>query len=208
MTTLIRRILVLVVLFFWQGGFVFYASVVIPIGTEVFDRHYRPDESAASGRRQQGRITRSVARWLNISGTVALFPVGWDAAACSDPRRLRKFGRAVLVIMTAILLGVLFGMYTQLDARFNRQTLALDDEALFLRQHRIYLWLASVQWGCCVAFLLLTVAAWRAEDLSAVDKTNEPTSRRGDVGSSEVEKSPADDLFGVAQSPKLPTAEH
>jgi hypothetical protein len=175
---LLRRILVLLVLFFWQGGFVFYASVVIPVGTDVFNRHYRPDDGAASGRRQQGRITRTVAGWLNLAGAIALVPMGWDAFASTDPRRPRKFARALLVFSITVIHGTMVAMYFQLDARFDRATLALDDGAKFLALHRIYLWLASIQWGECVAFLLLSVPAWRAEDLrwSWSAKTNGPAS--------------------------------
>ena len=177
MILLLRRILVLLALFFWQGGFVFYASVVIPVGTEVFQQHYRSDNRAPSERRQQGRITRTVASWLNISGVIALLPMGWDAFNSSDPSRQRKRCRKLLWTATAAILALLIWMYFRLDAAFDRGTLALLDESGFLRQHRIYLWLASVQWGACVLYLLLTVAAWRAEDLSTRNE-NGPMSIR------------------------------
>jgi hypothetical protein len=45
--------LTLIALFFWQGGFTFYASVVVPIGQEVF------------GPLRQGFLTRQVTVYLN-----------------------------------------------------------------------------------------------------------------------------------------------
>ncbi len=88
---LIRRFLVIVALMFWQGGFFFYASVVVPVGTRVFDHYYPPPKEGdgPSGKRQQGRITRTVAWWLNVSGAVALIPLGWDVFAGSDRGRRR-----------------------------------------------------------------------------------------------------------------------
>ena len=44
----------------WQGGFLFYAAVVVPTGTEVL------------GSFEQGRVTRHVTDWLNGIGAVTL----------------------------------------------------------------------------------------------------------------------------------------
>ena len=46
MLILLRRFLVLAALFFWQGGFTFYASVVVPVGQQVFG-HSAADSSPA-----------------------------------------------------------------------------------------------------------------------------------------------------------------
>src|SRR5947209_11754789 len=66
---LVRRSLVLAALMFWQGGFTFYAAVVVPLA------------SAELGHLQQGFITRHVAWYLNLAGAVALLVLAWDAAA-------------------------------------------------------------------------------------------------------------------------------
>ena len=58
---LVRRFLVLAALMFWQGGFTFYAAVVVPIGT-----------AQLGGATEQGFITRHVAWYLNLVGAVAL----------------------------------------------------------------------------------------------------------------------------------------
>ena len=64
MLTLLRRFLVVSALMFWQGGFLFYASIVVPIGQEVLPT---PQD--------QGFITRHVTKSMNVSGAVALLPL-------------------------------------------------------------------------------------------------------------------------------------
>lgn len=41
----------------WQGGFFFYAAVVVPIGSDVLGSPIT-----------QGFVTQEVTRWLNILG--------------------------------------------------------------------------------------------------------------------------------------------
>ena len=37
--TLTRRMVLLITLMFWQGGFMFYGAVVVPVGAEVLGSH-------------------------------------------------------------------------------------------------------------------------------------------------------------------------
>ena len=62
MTRFLRRFLVLAALMFWQGGFTFYAAVVIKVGQDVLGSH-----------RRQGFVTRRVAQYLNLLRTNSLF---------------------------------------------------------------------------------------------------------------------------------------
>src|SRR4051794_2145510 len=84
-----RRFLVLIALMFWQGGFTFYAAVVVPIGQEVVPI-------------AQPFITRQVAPWINIAGAVTLLilaadmiGVGWSAPWTQRLRWLTWLGMAV-----------------------------------------------------------------------------------------------------------------
>src|SRR5262245_18710773 len=99
MTFLTRRFLVLAALMFWQGGFVFYAAVVVPIGQQVL---HSPTE--------QGFITRRVTVFLNLAGAATLVPLAWDAFACRDHsvwrRRTRCFAWAVMVLTLVLLFGL------------------------------------------------------------------------------------------------------
>ena len=47
--TILRRFLVLIALFFWQGGFTFYAAVVVPVGQQVLHSHLRQGFVTQSG---------------------------------------------------------------------------------------------------------------------------------------------------------------
>src|SRR2546428_9021513 len=76
MVTFLRRFLVLAALMFWQGGFTFYAAVVVPVGQQVLGSDL-----------EQGFITRQVTQWLNVAGAVALVPLAWDVLAAERRRR-------------------------------------------------------------------------------------------------------------------------
>src|SRR5262245_57695340 len=57
----LRRFLVLFALLFWQGGFLFYSAVVIPVG-----RSELPNPA------MQSLVTMPATRYLNFIGGVAL----------------------------------------------------------------------------------------------------------------------------------------
>ena len=153
MMTLIRRLLVLAVLMFWQGGFTFYAAVVVPIGQSVLQSHIR-----------QGLITREVAYYLNLTGVFTLLVLAWDAAVSRDPllrrRQWRWFSWCAMVVST----GVLLWLYPRLDQLFDSQNLELLDSKTFHREHRWYLWISTAQWGFGVLYTILTLRSWRGED--------------------------------------------
>ena len=146
----IRRLLVLAALMFWQGGFVFYAGVVVPIGTEEL-----------GSAREQGRITRRVAVWLNWSGAAALVPLGWDALLERRNRWARR-GRIVAWLVMAGGQVVLFWLYPTLDAMFDPVAMHISERSLFRRLHRTYLWTSTVQWIAGVAYAAFTLWAWSA----------------------------------------------
>jgi hypothetical protein len=152
MVTVLRRLLVLAALFFWQGGFTFYAAVVVPVGQEVLASH-----------RRQGFITRRVTNYLNLAGAAALLPLAWDAAGrdgCAHRRRLRWACWAGM----ALTLGALFWMHGRLDALLDPETRSILDRHAFRPWHRLYLWVSTVQWAFALAYLLLAVLAWRGAD--------------------------------------------
>ena len=65
--TLVRRFLVLVAVMFWQGGFTFYAGVVV---------HVRNQGTRLSRGQRLG--TQPVTNYLNLAGLVALVFWAWD----------------------------------------------------------------------------------------------------------------------------------
>jgi hypothetical protein len=146
-----RRFLVLAALLFWQGGFIFYTAIVVPIGTDEL------------GALQQGFITRRVTHNLNISGAVALALFALDLLP-ADPSSLRRFARAALWLGLVLAQVALFRQHAYLDGLLRPATMTVLDRAAFRPAHRIYLWISTVQWGLAVAFALLTVSAWRGQD--------------------------------------------
>jgi Na+-driven multidrug efflux pump len=152
MRVLLRRFLAMAALFFWQGGFTFYAAVVVPVAQEVL------------GHLRQGFVTRQVTVYLNLSGAIALVVLAWDLLVARDPSRWRRIGRRALWASMVLTLVGLYVLHPRLDALLQaRGRIILDSEA-FRPLHRLYLWVQTVQWSCAVAYLLLTLWTWRAED--------------------------------------------
>lgn len=149
---LLRRSLVLVALMFWQGGFTFYAAVVVPVGQAVLGSH-----------RKQGMITREVTVYLNLTGAAVLVPLAWDVSVVPDRRR-RRTGRAAAWLVMALAQGYLFWMHTQLSALFDPNSASLLDATEFRSGHRWYLWVSTGQWAAGVVFAVLTVWAWSDAD--------------------------------------------
>jgi hypothetical protein len=203
MLTLARRYLALAALFFWQGGFTFYASVVVPLGQDILGSHL-----------EQGFITQQVTRWLNVTGVFALLPLAWDVAGTRDSSRWRRFGRIALWAGMVLTLAGLFLLHDRLDRFLDPDEHTLLDRKSFRPLHRLYLWVQTIQWLAAVVYLLLTLVAWRAEDhhrAAARSRGAEEPSASGDgppVGemdpSARGKKCSAGDRLGVAQSPKQP----
>jgi hypothetical protein len=155
MLLVLRRYLALAALFFWQGGFTFYAAVVVPVGQEVLGSHL-----------EQGLITRRVTLYLNLA--VALLPLVWDIVGTRDPAAWRRWLRLLLWLALAAALVALYRLHPLLDQYLDPEYRDLSDRRAFRPYHRLYLWVSTVQWGCAIVYLLLTLLAWRAEDRRGV----------------------------------------
>jgi hypothetical protein len=149
---LLRRFLVLIALMFWQGGFTFYAAVVVPIGT---------DHLGLAG---QGFITREVTNYLNLSGAFALLFLGVDVACCRRRPRGVWLSRGVSWFVMVAILAVLAWLHTYLDQFLDPDTQEVVRRSAFRLGHRWYLWLSTVQWGFGLLYAALTLFAWRQED--------------------------------------------
>jgi hypothetical protein len=149
----LRRFFVLAALFFWQGGFTFYASVVVPVGQEQL------------GHRRQGFVTRNVTWYLNLSGAVALIPLLWDNLASCDPVRLRRRARGLCWLMMLLTLVTLFWEHRWLDELLLPKGGTVLDPEEFEPRHRVYLWTNTVQWAAALGYMVLMLRAWRVEDM-------------------------------------------
>ncbi len=149
----LRRYLALAALFFWQGGFTFYAAVVVPVGQEVLGSHL-----------EQGLITRRVTFFLNVSGVAGCAVLAWDLFGTADLSRWRRWTRIGLWGVMVGTLGVLFVLHARLDSLLDPEEHAVLDHRTFRHGHRIYLWLSTAQWAAALLSLALTLRAWRVED--------------------------------------------
>lgn len=170
MLVVVRRFLVLVALFFWQGGFTFYAAVVVPIGQELLTH------------RRQGLITQQVTSYLNLAGAIALVPLAWEMVADADPSKRRRQLRLLLWLFMLAALIFLVWLHPRMDellvaepGQTDPLKRQIDDRALFRYRHRLYLWVSTVQWGAAGIYLLLTLLAWRAEDRQKRETVEETT---------------------------------
>lgn len=151
MTTVLRRLLLLLALMVWQGGFMFYGAVVVPVGAEVLGSH-----------REQGFVTQRVTNYLNVAGTVALAVWCWDVAAgrAAGGHRLRWIGWGLLVV----LLGVLVWLHPRLDELLNADGFRILDPPGYRHLHQWYLVVSTIQWAGAVVLTALTIRAWQMAD--------------------------------------------
>jgi hypothetical protein len=149
----LRRFCTLQALLAWHGGFLFYAAVVVPIGTDVLG-------SFAA----QGAITQRVTTWLNRLGVGALAVLAWDVSATPPYRR----GRWLTWGLMAACLAALFYLHAVLDANFDPARKTAADPTAFRFAHGAYLWVSTMLWLAGLVFACLTVKAWSSPPLERV----------------------------------------
>lgn len=126
----------------WWGGFTFYTTAVVHVGTQVL-------HSAT----KQGFITQQVAHYLHALGGLALAAVLWELSArrkASQARRLDEIAWLVAVLALLAQVPVHFQMTALLDIP-HREVL---NEIRFYQFHRLYLCLATTQWLGSLLLLL------------------------------------------------------
>jgi len=143
-----RRMLLLFALLFWQGGFLFYAGVVVPVAADVFGSHL-----------QQAWVTRVVTNYLNLGGGAALLVWAWDLAAS----RAGRLAWLLWLVLFGLLVG-LVALHVALDAHLDPNLGHVEDRPRFYALHRWYLMASGLQWLAATVLLGVTVAAWRRAD--------------------------------------------
>ena len=160
MALIIRRMLLLVSLIFWQGGFMFYGGVVVPVSTRIL----------GSGT-EQGFITQPVTNYLNILGAICLMI--WLEHLWHERRAgvlpLEWYAWA----FAAISLVILIGIHPRMDSLLNPETTTVLDRAAFRVYHKIYIGTSSLQWADSLLMLFLLMLRWRHQDSTGSGATVE-----------------------------------
>jgi hypothetical protein len=170
MLIVLWRFLVVMALLFWQGGFLFYASVVVPVGQEELGSH-----------RRQGFITRKVTNYLNLSGVVALGVLAIDLAA-HDPSRWRRAARGLSWLGMAVTLAGLAALHWFMDDWLEPASRSILAPDAFQAAHRSYLWVSTIQWVFGLVYLCLALGAWRAVDRARSIHAQEPPGTTDEIG--------------------------
>ncbi len=148
----VRRVLVVLALCLWFGGFTFYALVVIHMGHKVFDSLV-----------EVGFLTQAVTRWLNLIGVGALCLMLWNVFA--GWRRQNRFIRGALLSTWLLAAGIevaLFVLHPRLDAHLDPETRTLISRPEFVSLHLLYVNLSTTQWVATIVYICATVWAWRS----------------------------------------------
>jgi hypothetical protein len=133
----LRRFVLLVTAALWQGGFVFYAGVVVPVGTELH------------GHFGQGLVTQRVTNALNLFGLLCHVAYFWELLATKSRRW--KWG---LWAVSLAMLNALALMHLKMDSLIDAEGRRVADG--FRGWHIAYLWLSTGQW------LIAGVLGWAA----------------------------------------------
>jgi hypothetical protein len=128
----------------WQGGFVFYGGVVVPVGSAVLNSDV-----------QQGFVTQRVTQWLNVAGVGCLAVWAWAL-------RTQSINRCRLCwILWSIVLALLMaqlGLHPVMDRLLDGQHQVVLDPLWFSRLHKAYLITSTLQWIAGMALLWQTLS--------------------------------------------------
>jgi hypothetical protein len=152
--TITRRFLVVLALMFWQGGFMFYGAVTVPVIREQL-----------SGRPERGVITQHVTQWMNLFGTLALMAMFADVLA-SRPPVLKRWRMVAWLGMALPHLAVVL-LHRGMSRQMGSAAFLSSGIETFMAWHRAYLLLNTLQWLAGMCFLLLSLRAWRDQDHAA-----------------------------------------
>ena len=109
-------------------------------------------------------VTQRVTGLLNVLAGVTVFLMLWNAYQVSQ--NCKRYATS-LVLCTLILAVAVVGLcvvHRQLDMVINVEAVEITDREIFSINHRRYNQLTTVEWIATLAYLPVTVAAWRKVD--------------------------------------------
>lgn len=145
-----RRFLVVLALMAWQGGFMFYGAVTVPV-----------TRAKLEGRPERSIITQKVTQWMNLIGTAAILAMYADCWA--SPLKSRRW-RWIVWLGMALPHPLLLWLHLKLSDQMAAPGFHTSNLAGFSHWHRAYLMVNTLQWAAGMAFVVLSLRAWREED--------------------------------------------
>lgn len=139
------RLLSVLSLAVWVGGFTFYSAVVIPVLHDVL------------GSLETGYVTQRVTDFLNVAGVASVSV--WCLAAWAERAAVPVAARRVrlgLLAVTTLLLLLLIALHRVMDGRLETGSLRG-----FYPLHRVYLLASTAQWFPNVGLIASSLVLWR-----------------------------------------------
>ncbi|MEO1615986.1 MAG: hypothetical protein AAFV88_09070 [Planctomycetota bacterium] len=158
MTAIFRSVFLLVYALFW-GGLTLYTGIVVRISHDLLG-------DPIDG----GLITQRVTVFLQYLCAMTVVLMVCNTAIVF--RKLPQLGRLLLgctTVLAAALIG-LFVVHGHLDAVIDVAAYEITDRDAFTTGHRRYNQLTTVQWLATLAYLPLTIIAWKRIDASKVSE--------------------------------------
>ena len=120
----------------WFGGFGFYVSFVVPVGTDVLG-------SAT----EQGMITRRVTHWINVCSAVALAIMIVESLwTWRNRSRFIRWTQLGMCLFMVGMLATLVYLHPMMDSLIDPVEKSVDQQERFYQLHRVYLWASTFQW--------------------------------------------------------------
>jgi len=162
-----RRFLLSVSLAYAFGGFSFYATVVVPTGTEVLDA------------RSQGFVTQTVTHSLNAASAVTAVLLLWETISGRRGRRMRAhLYLAVLTAGLTLCCVTLMLLHPLLDSLLDVNRFSVTEPDRFYRLHQAYLWISTAQWLLSVCVIWRLIVDWQHPAVHAPEQTGTETGNR------------------------------
>lgn len=157
MIKFLRRLCVLVAMMFWQGGFMFYGAIVVPVGTQVL-----------GSQEIQGFITRAVTNYLNLAGTVAVVLWMWELMSRNNAHRVQLLISWALWLLLLLSVGLLTWLHAVMDQHLDLVSQIVLDRDRFRVLHSWYLIISTIQWAASISLLSMTLLNWQSKDLASI----------------------------------------
>jgi len=135
---------------FWQGGFMFYGGVVVPVGSDVLNSH-----------RLQGFITQSVTNYLNLAGAACLAVWFWDVAVEQGSVRWHRRLLWSLWSLLVLALCLQVWIHSHMDELLDVESFRILDSTRYRFLHMCYLFISTLQWLGAIALTALSLRIWQ-----------------------------------------------